>query len=403
MAHETSFFDADVVIVGGRCAGAATARLLARSGLRVVVLDRATFPSDTRSTHALAPAGSLLLRQWGLLDDVLAARTPTARTIGVQIGTFAGSFPVQEGWPGSMAPRRTVLDALLVEAARAAGAEVREATTFRSVIRDHRGSVVGIIATDAGGASVEVRAPLVIGADGVGGPVAAALAAPEYAVSPSRISGVYAYYADVDVRQNELAFAGDHAALAFPTNDELVCVAAVVRDDRLGELVAGGGDAALAVVAAASPRLQELVVAGRRASRSFVFRPVDNVRRVPFGDGWALVGDAGLYRDPITGQGIADAFVSAQLLADAVAVGLGGGARLDEALAAYHLRRDDLLRDAYDVACELSRYEWHDDSLLADFLRYREAVVATGRAVEEGLWGAQNPAITAPPALGATG
>ena len=380
--------DADVVIVGARCGGAATARLLARGGLRVVVVDRATFPSDTRSTHAVAAAGSLLLRQWGLLDAVLAAGTPSAPTVGLKVGALEGSFPGPPGWPGSMAPRRTVLDALLVDAARDAGAEVREATSFRGVLRDDRGCVVGITTVGSDGRADEVRAALVIGADGANSALAAAVSAPSYDVAPSKVSGVYGYYADVDVHQNELAFGGGHAALAFPTNGDLVCVAACVRSEELRMLLAGGDAAALEVVGFASPRLREAVAAGRRVSRSFAFRPLDNVRRVPFGPGWALVGDAGAYRDPITGQGIADAFVSAQLLADAAIAGLGGREPLEGALAAYHRRRDELTQDAYEVACELSHYDWEDDQLLATLLRYRDAVKATGDAVETGIWGA---------------
>ena len=386
MAGERSF-DADVVIVGARCGGAATARLLARAGLRVVVVDRATFPSDTRSTHAVAAAGSLLLRQWGLLDAVYAAGTPSAPTVGLQVGALEGSFAGPPEWPGSMAPRRTVLDALLVDAARDAGADVREATSFREVLRDERGAVIGITTDDAAGSACTVRAAMVIGADGIRSGVATAVGAPSYDVAPSTISGVYAYFADADVHHNELAFGGDHAALAFPTNDDLVCVAAVVRADQLRSLLAGGDAAALEVIRIASPRLGDAVAAGRRVSRSFAFRPADNVRRVPFGAGWALVGDAGAYRDPVTGQGIADAFVSAQLLADAVTAGLGGSCPLDEALSSYHRRRDELTQDAYEVACELSRYEWDDTTLLSSLLRFRDAVQATATAVDRGIWG----------------
>lgn len=376
----------DVVVVGGRCAGAPLARLLAQRGLEVVVVDRATFPSDTRSTHALASAGVLLLAQWGLLDPVLAAGTPVARSIGMKVGDLEASIPLPDGHPGSMAPRRTVLDAILVDAARAAGADVRERTTFRGLTTDGHGRVTGIRATAAHDTELTVEAALVVGADGIDSPVAAAVGAERYRVSPSVISGVYAYYADVDSRHNQLALGRDHCALTFPTNDDLVCVAAVVRDNSFDSLVAGGDTALVDVVRSASERLGEAVSSGRRVSRRFAFRGRDNQRRVPRGPGWALVGDAGYHRDPITGQGIADAFISAQLLADAVVDGLGGRSTLEDALERYHARRDALTAELYDVTCEMSRFAWTDDALLPLVLRYRSGVEATAMAVSEGLW-----------------
>lgn len=377
----------DVVVVGGRCAGASLARLLALQGVQVVVVDRASFPSDTRSSHALASGGVLLLAQWGLLDPVLAAGTPVARSIGMKVGDLEATIPLPDGHPGSMAPRRTVLDAILVDAARAAGTEVRERTTFRGLTTDGHGRVTGIRATTERGTQVTIEAALVVGADGLDSAVAAAVGAERYDVSPSVVSGVYAYYADVDVRHNQLALGRDHCTLMFPTNDDLVCVAAVVRDNSFNTLIAGGDDAVLDVIRSASARVGEAVSSGRRVSRRFAFRGRDNQRRIPWGPGWALVGDAGYHRDPITGQGIADAFVSAQLLADAVLDGLGGGSTLEDALARYQARRDDLTAELYDVTCELSRFAWTDDALLPLVLRYRAGVEATAMAVASGLKG----------------
>lgn len=376
--------DADVVIVGGRCAGAAAARLLAVSGVRVVVIDRAVFPSDTVSTHAVASAGAILLRQWGLLDEVVAAGTPVRRTVGARIGELEVTFPVPEGRPGAMAPRRLVLDNILIQAAAAAGATVMESTVFRGVVRDEDGRVVGVRATTPD-AEVEIRASVVVGADGVGSPVREAVDAPLYETAPSWVSGVYAYYSGVAVDQNELAFGGRACTLAFPTNGDLVCVAAVQHDALFSDLVRGGDEAAQRVVAEASARIGEAVAAGTRETRFFAFRGRENFRAVPFGPGWALVGDAGYYRDPITGQGIADAFVSAQLLSDALVEGLGGAAPLDESLARYQRARDALSAEAYAVTCELSRYDWDEASLLANVLRYRGAVDSTASAVESGL------------------
>lgn len=374
----------DVAIVGGRVAGASLARLLACAGLRVLVIDRATFPSDTTSTAAIGGAGGLLLRRWGLLDALLATGVPQSRVAGITVGTVELAVPMPPNRPAFMAPRRTVLDAMIVEAARDSGVTVLEESSLRG-LRWHDRRVVGLHASRVGGRDIEVTAALVVGADGIGSRVARAVAAETYDRAPSRISGMYAFIAGEGIANNELGFGGGHATLAFPTHDDLVCVAAVVPDDQFPALVAGGDDAFDAVVRTACPRVAEAAPAARRASRFYAFRARDNQRVMPYGPGWALVGDAGYYRDPITGQGITDAFVSAQLLADAVIAGLGGVGPIDESLERYRSRRDELSRDMYAVTCALSRYEWSDDSLGKAILEYGNASAAIAAAVEDGL------------------
>src|SRR5215475_7182449 len=119
--------DYDVVVVGARPAGAASAMLLARAGLRVLAVDRARFPSDTLSTHQVQLPGVALLRRWGLLDAVVASGAPPAARIRFDAGgaVLDGVLPRHDGVDAIYSPRRTVLDAILIDAARAAGAEVR--------------------------------------------------------------------------------------------------------------------------------------------------------------------------------------------------------------------------------------------------------------------------------------
>src|SRR5688500_3493576 len=114
------------VVVGARCAGSPTAMLLARKGYRVLLVDRATFPSDTISTHLVHPPGLAALRRWGLLDAMVATGCPPIPAYAFDLGhlVISGS-PNMDGEPVAYAPRRTVLDRLLVDAAAAAGAEVR--------------------------------------------------------------------------------------------------------------------------------------------------------------------------------------------------------------------------------------------------------------------------------------
>lgn len=125
----------DAIVVGARCAGAPTAMLLARRGHRVLLLDRAHFPSDTVSTHLIHPPGLAALDRWGLLGRVTAGDLPMITTYSFDLGplTLAGS-PAGYGFSGSYAPRRTVLDKILVDAAMEAGAEVREGFSVEELV-----------------------------------------------------------------------------------------------------------------------------------------------------------------------------------------------------------------------------------------------------------------------------
>ena len=145
MAHpEVSHHD--VVIVGARCAGSATARLLAERGHDVVVLDRAEFPSDTLSTHGIARGGVVQLSRWGLLDDVLASGAPAIRevTFGIEGREITREVKDRAGVDVLVAPRRMVLDTILADAAITSGATVRTSTAVTDVIRDDTGRVTGV-------------------------------------------------------------------------------------------------------------------------------------------------------------------------------------------------------------------------------------------------------------------
>jgi flavin-dependent dehydrogenase len=125
----------DVIVIGARCAGSPTAMLLARMGYEVLVVDRATFPSDTLSTHLIHTPGVATLKQWGLLDRLVATGCPPIDTYAFDFGPFTLSgSPEIDGTPAAYAPRRTVLDKLLVDAAREAGAEVREGFTVEDLV-----------------------------------------------------------------------------------------------------------------------------------------------------------------------------------------------------------------------------------------------------------------------------
>src|SRR5262245_5410813 len=175
----------DVIVVGARCAGSPTAMLLARQGHRVLVVDRASFPSDTISTHLIHPPGVAALARWGLLDRLIATNCPAIGTYVFNMGPLVLSgAPGKPDSPVSYGPRRTVLDKLLVDAAREAGAEVREEFTVDEVLSED-GRVTGIRGHAKGGAPVTERARVVIGADGLHSTLARAVSPEAYREKPA--------------------------------------------------------------------------------------------------------------------------------------------------------------------------------------------------------------------------
>ncbi|MGH8869089.1 MAG: FAD-dependent oxidoreductase [Actinomycetes bacterium] len=185
----------DVIVVGARVAGSATAMLLARAGLRVLVLDAARRGSDMVSTHAFMRGGVVQLHRWGLLDRVVASGTPAVRRTVFHYGDQqvpVGLKPVG-GTDGLYAPKRTVLDPLLAAAAEESGAEMRFGVRVDALTRDGTGRVTGVRGRDRAGRPVEARARVVVGADGVRSLVARAVDAPVLARGSGAGAGMLAY------------------------------------------------------------------------------------------------------------------------------------------------------------------------------------------------------------------
>jgi flavin-dependent dehydrogenase len=226
-------------------------------------------------------------------------------------------------------PRRIVLDKLLVDAARDAGAEVREATLVREVLRDGE-RVVGVRAVDAAGGTIEARAALVVGADGLNSSVARRVGAAVARSHPSLTCGFYAYWSGVPVDGVEFFLREGRDILVFPTHDGLTCLW-VGRAN--GDWPAYRADTEATYLASLDPSLLARVRRGRRETPFKGTHRLPNFYRDCTGPGWALVGDAAYHRDPLTGMGIGDAFLGAELLAGAVHAGLAGD--LDAALGAY--------------------------------------------------------------------
>jgi flavin-dependent dehydrogenase len=343
----------DVIVVGARCAGAPTAMLLAQRGYRVLLVDRATFPSDTLSTHFIKPPGVAMLRRWGLLGQVIASGCPPVPRFRFDYGTavLAGSPPPLDGGRESYAPRRMILDTILAEAAVRAGTELRSAVTVDGVLTDGE-QVVGIRGHARGGLAVTERARLVVGADGRRSLVARAVAAPAYRARPALTCAYYSYWGDVPFEEEiQGYFPPRRAILLFPTNDGQVCLFLQWPRTEFGSVRADVEGQLWAAVAQV-PDLAGRLRSGSRTARLAGTADLPGFFRTPCGPGWALVGDAGYHRDPLTAQGISDAFRDAQLLAEAIDAGLAGRQPLPEALAGYQRRRDEAATAMYELTCQ---------------------------------------------------
>jgi 2-polyprenyl-6-methoxyphenol hydroxylase-like FAD-dependent oxidoreductase len=350
----------DVIVVGSRCAGAATAMLLARQGHDVLVVDRADFPSDTVSTHAIARSGVVQLKRWGLLDEVLASGTPAIRNVIVHADGERIERPITDhaGVDLQLAPRRYVLDGILAAAAVKSGAEMRTGVYVRGVSRADDGRVTGIIAT-RDRARVELRARIVVGADGLRSRIARAVGALTLDARPALGSTHYAYYTGL-ARSAFEVFLGDRAFSGiFPTHDGQACVWVCMPTDDAETLRRTGvtlDESFNRMLVQAAPDLvSRLRVAHRSSAVRGALRMPNHVRQSA-GPGWALVGDAGYHRDPITGHGISDAFRDAELLATAVDGALRGDVTEAAAFASYQATRDLMLADIFDITCALAAF-----------------------------------------------
>jgi len=348
----------DAIIVGARCAGAPTAMLLARKGYRVLLVDKATFPSDTISTHIIWPHGAEIMDRWGLLDRLAATGCPpVALRLLFDVGPFAlkGGVTDTNGGRGGFCPRRTVLDKLLVDAAGEAGVELREAFRVETLLWDGD-RVTGIKGHGRTGGTVEERARVVIGADGVHSLVAKSVQAPEYDAKPPLTTNYYSYYSGFEGEDLEEYVRDYQAVGCFPTHDGLTLIAVLWPSARFHE-VRTDVEGHVRKVLESTPTVADRLQRAKREEKWIGIAGVPNYFRRPFGAGWALVGDAAYNKDPITAQGISDAFLDAEALAGALDDGWSGRQALDDALARYQSSRDQRVKPLYDFTCQLATLE----------------------------------------------
>jgi 2-polyprenyl-6-methoxyphenol hydroxylase-like FAD-dependent oxidoreductase len=330
--------------------------LLARQGYRVLLVDRATFPSDTLSTHIVQPLAVAALARWGLLDRLTATGCPPIHTYSFDFGpvTIAGS-PGTDDAPVTYCPRRTVLDKLLVDAAAEAGADVLERFHLDELLMED-GRVVGIKGHGEDGSRRSERAHVVVGADGRNSTVAKAVGAEEYNARPALLALYYTYWSGLPMKGRfEIYIRPQRGFGAAETHDGLTIVFAawpIAEFERNKRDIEGNFLNTLALVPAFAERLRS----GRRAAR-FYGAALPNFFRKPYGPGWALVGDAAYHKDSITAQGIADAFREAGRCADALDRAFSGNQSFDQAMAEYQRERDKLVYPMYDFTCQLATLE----------------------------------------------
>lgn len=347
----------DAIVVGARVAGSATALGLARRGWRVLLIDGATFPSDTLSTHLLWSDALREFDRLGMLGEILATGAPPIGHIRLAFGEYANEAPIPtaDDYPPLLSVRRIVLDGLLVEAARReAGITVREGVSVAEVLRDGE-MVLGVRGVARGGEPIVARARVTIGADGRHSTVARGVGAAEYDVVPPLLATYYRYYRGVEplvvptleaYRDAEGGF-----CYLFPCDDGYWTLAVSFPQAEFGA-VRRDHEAQLAAHIARKPGLNARLAGAEPSGSWRGAGDLANFYRVPFGPGWALVGDAGLHRDPITARGIADALRHAALLAAALDGARRGEVGWSAALGGYQAARDAQSRALYDFTVD---------------------------------------------------
>jgi len=344
----------DAIIVGARVAGAATALQLARQGLRVLVIDRAESGTDTLSTLALMRGGVLQLARWGVLDALKAAGTPPIRKTTFHYADEELPIQIKEkdGVDALYAPRRTVLDVALVDAARRSGAEVTFGVRLVELTRDARGRVNGIVGQDRTGAAIEAGARFVIGADGLRSTVARLAGAEPYRQGTHATGVVYGYWKDLGLDGYHWYYRPGVSAGTIETNDAVLVFAGVPMRRFMEETRHDMRSGYHRVLRETSPSLADAVEGATQVERFWGFPGQVGLMRQSWGPGWALVGDAGYFKDPLTAHGMTDALRDSELLSRAVVEGT------DEALADNQATRDELSSDLFEVTDEIASFEW---------------------------------------------
>lgn len=360
----------DVVIVGARCAGASTAMLLARAGLSVLVVDKQSYGSDTLSTHALMRPAVMQLARWGLLEKIIASGAPVIPSTTFHYGSEAIRVDIKAdpAVPGLIAPRRTELDRILVDAARESGAVVMHDIVVQDLIENETGRITGVRMRNIEGVSATVSAGIVVGADGLGSIVARRTGAQVIAQAKHDVACIFAYAAGHGVSGYHWHFLPKMSAGAIPTNNDEACIFVGMPKDRfVSEARRDLPASHQRILEEAAPELAARI-SPSSYSRFKAFRGAAGVLRQAYGAGWILVGDSGFFRDPATAHGITDALRDAEGATSAILAGT------DEAFARFQEKRDYFALQMLDVTDAICSFDWTFEELKRHHIRLSEVM-----------------------------
>ena len=300
-------------------------------------------------------AGVLQLQRWGILEGIKAAGTPTVRSTSFHYGGDVVDVQIkpQSGVDGLYAPRRTVIDRLLVDAARESGVEIRFGTQLVDLVRSSDDRVRGVCLRNSERGEFQVAADLVIGADGARSKVADLVGAERYRTGRHQTGIVFSYWSGVGLEGYHWYYRPGVSVGAIQTNGGLTCIFVSMPLGRFrDEIHLGAAAAHQRLLTECEPDLAAVV---ERAERTEKFRGYSGqvgFFRQSCGPGWALVGDAGYFKDPLTAHGITDALIDSEFLARAVTAGT------DTELADYQRARDVRATGLFEVTDAVASFEW---------------------------------------------
>jgi 2-polyprenyl-6-methoxyphenol hydroxylase-like FAD-dependent oxidoreductase len=371
----------DVIVIGGSVAGASTAMLLARRGYDVLLVERETFPRDTLSTHFIWPRGMTYLNRWGLAERILS-RTPHSTHMNVTIEgiSFAGSVPVaalqerfrtlhgdSEGVTNTYCgPRRYLLDQILLDEAASSGADVRQAVTFTQTIEE-AGVVKGICATTASGTTIMAHAPLVIGADGRFSTFAKAVGAQTKDYRELSTFAFFGYFKGIELNDVAIHKRGRLGTAMFPTSDGSHMSLVYGPTEWWSEFKADAEENFFRTFEFCAPEMGERLRGAKREERFKGCGTMPAFQLENVGPGWALVGDAGSFKDQVTAMGITHAFRDAELITNYIHTAFSGKLPLDQALATYQQVRAADYEEYFDLVCHIAEMNAYTRAELEHF------------------------------------
>lgn len=355
----TTFERCDVIVVGARCAGSPLAQQLVQQGLKVVVLEQVTFPKNTLSSHIIQADALRFLDKLGVMDEIRAAQRTFICGVDMLLehAHFVADYPLRPGDPGGAACiRRFIFDPILANSAIAAGADIRFSHKVVGLVRE--GERVAGVRVKHGKAEYELRAPLVVGADGTRSTVAKEVGARSYNIHPNERWYYFTFFEGVDFYDDPRLLLyrwGDRITLSCPADSDLYMVGVTAPEELKQQFRKDLPNAFMDEARRCTP-VAKMLEGATRATKIYGTVKFLNYFREPTGPGWVLLGDSGHFKDPSIGRGIGDAFMQGEKLVPLIVGGLdGSGEPLDESLKEWARWRDRKFAGHYWMAIDYAR------------------------------------------------